>query len=151
MSQSDPIRVFVTHAWEQSDDYLRVFEYLESSRNFYYRNCSSPEHRPADNSVEGQREELRRQMSAAEAVVALSSLYGAHRDLMIFQIHFAKASDKPVILLPGFGRDLVLPKVLTDLVDEQAGWDERALVDAIRRQGRHEATTRWDSIEFKIE
>lgn len=151
MSQRDPIRVFVTHAWEQSDDYLRVFEYLESARNFYYRNCSSPEQRPADNSVEGQREELRRQMGAAEVVVALSSLYATHRDLMVFQIHYAKASDKPVILLPGFGRDLPLPKVVTDLVDEQAGWDERALVDAMRRQARHEATTRWDTIEFKIE
>ena len=33
MSQNNPIRVFVTHSWEVSDDYLRVFEYLESARN----------------------------------------------------------------------------------------------------------------------
>jgi len=38
MSQRDPIRVFVTHSFEESDDYTRVFEYLESARNFYYRN-----------------------------------------------------------------------------------------------------------------
>jgi len=30
MSQANPVRLFVTHAWEASDDYLRVFEYLES-------------------------------------------------------------------------------------------------------------------------
>ena len=59
MSQRDPIRVFVTHAWEQSDDYLRVFEFLESARNFYYRNCSNPDQHPVDKSVEGLREELR--------------------------------------------------------------------------------------------
>ncbi len=41
MSQADPLRLFVTHAWENSDDYLRVFEYLESARNFFYRNYSS--------------------------------------------------------------------------------------------------------------
>ena len=62
MSQNDPIRVFTTHAWELSDDYLRVFEYLESARNFYYRNCSNPEQRPVDTSTEGLRDELRRQM-----------------------------------------------------------------------------------------
>jgi hypothetical protein len=151
MSQSDPIRVFTTHAWELSDDYLRIFEYLESARNFYYRNCSNPEQHPVDTSTEGLRDELRSQMASAEVVVALSSLYGSHRDLMIFQLHFAKASNKPVVLLPGFGCELALPRDVTDLIDAQAGWDERALVDAIRRQARHEETQRWDTIEFKIE
>jgi hypothetical protein len=74
MSQRDPIRVFVTHAWEQSDDYLRVFEFLESARNFYYRNCSNPDQHPVDKSVEGLREELRQQIAPAEVVVALSSM-----------------------------------------------------------------------------
>ena len=35
MSQRDPIRVFVTHCFEEVDDYLRVFEYIESAQNFY--------------------------------------------------------------------------------------------------------------------
>jgi hypothetical protein len=151
MSQRDPIRVYTTHAWELSDDYLRVYEFLESARNFYYRNCSSPEQRPVDTSTEGQREELRTQMQAAEVVVALASLHGTHRDLLVFQLHFAKAGNKPVILLPGFGSDQVIPRAVTELADVQAGWDERALVDAIRLQARHEETTRWDTIEFKID
>ena len=151
MSQRDPIRVFVTHAWEQSDDYQRVFEYLESARNFYYRNCSNPDQHPVDKSVEGLREELRQQIAPSEVVVALSSLHGTHRDLLQFQLHFAKASDKPVVLLPGFGRELTLPRDVAGLADMSGSWDERALVDAIRRQARHEDTTRWDTIEFKIE
>jgi len=151
MSQRDPIRVYTTHAWELSDDYLRVYEFIESARNFYYRNCSSPEQRPVDTSTEGQREELRTQMQAAEVVVALASLYGTHRDLLVFQLHFAKAGNKPVILLPGFGSEQVIPRAVTELADVQVGWDERALVDAIRLQARHEETTRWDTIEFKID
>jgi hypothetical protein len=151
MSQNDPIRVYTTHAWELSDDYLRVYEYLESARNFYYKNFSNPEQRPVDTSTEGLREELRRQMASAEVVVALSSLYGSHRDLMVFQLHFAKASNKPVILLPGFGCELPMPRTVTELIDGQAKWDERDLVDAIRRQARHEETQRWDTIEFKID
>ena len=151
MSQRDPIRVFVCHAWAQSDDYQRVFEYLESAGNFYYRNCSNPEQHPVDKTVEGLRAALRQQIAPCEVVVALSSLYATHRDLLVFQLHFAKASDKPVVLMPGFGREVTLPHDVTGLADLSAAWDERALVDAIRRQARHEDTTRWDTIEFKIE
>ena len=98
-----------------------------------------------------EREELRTQMQAAEVVVALASLHGTHRDLLVFQLHFAKAGNKSVILLPGFGSEQVIPRAVTDLADVQVGWDERALVDAIRLQARHEETTRWDTIEFKID
>jgi len=55
------------------------------------------------------------------------------------------------VLLPGFGRELPVPKDVAELVDETVSWDERSLVDAIRRQARHEETTRWDTIEFKMD
>ena len=45
----------------------------------------------------------------------------------------------------------MIPRAVTGLVDVQVGWDERALVDAIRLQARHEETMRWDTIEFKID
>ncbi len=151
MSQRDPIRVFVTHAFELNDEYLRVFEFLESARNFYYRNCGGPEQRPVNTSVEGLHEALRQQMATTEVVVALSALYVTQRDLLLFQLNYAKASEKPVVLLPGFGREVLLPPAVIGMSDERAKWDERALVDAIRHQARHEETTRWDSIEFKID
>ncbi|MDE2448109.1 MAG: hypothetical protein KGO22_04005, partial [Gammaproteobacteria bacterium] len=69
MSQANPVRLFVTHAWEPGDDYLRVFEYLESSRNFFYRNFSEPDKRPGADK-EAAREELRRQIAPVEAVIA---------------------------------------------------------------------------------
>jgi hypothetical protein len=150
VSQSNPVRIFVTHAWENSDDYLRVFEYLESQRNFFYRNYSTPERRPQGDK-EALRENLRQQITPAEAIVALSSLYQAHQDLLTFQLLYAQASHKPVILTKPFGVAQEVPKALLDLADEVVDWDERALVDAIRRQARHEETTRWDTIEFKLE
>ena len=150
MSQSNPIRIFVTHAWESSDDYLRVFEYLESQRNFFYRNYSTPDRRPQGDK-EALRENLRQQITPAEAIIALASLYQAHPDLLTFQLLYAQASHKPVILMKAFGVTQEVPKALLDLADEVVEWDERALVDAIRRQARHEETTRWDTIEFKLE
>jgi hypothetical protein len=151
MSQRDPIRVFVTHCFEESDDYTRVFEYLESARNFYYRNSASLEFAPSIRSQDVLREELRRQIAAAEVIIALTSLHGQQQDLLIFELNYAKASDKPVVLLPLFGRDQPKLKTLDGLVDESVPWDERGLVDAVKRQARHEETTRWDTIEFKLD
>lgn len=150
MSQANPIRLFVTHLWEDSDDYLRVFEYLESSRNFFYRNYSRPESRPSGDK-EAQKEGLRMQIAPVELVIALSSLYATSQDMLTFQLLYAQASQKPVVLMKPFGSQAPVPKVLADLADEVVDWDERALVDAIKRQARHEDTTRWDTIEFKMD
>ncbi|HEV3179263.1 MAG TPA: hypothetical protein VGZ05_02240 [Steroidobacteraceae bacterium] len=150
MSQADPLRLFVTHAWEMSDDYLRVFEYLESARNFFYRNYSTPERRPGGDK-EALREDLRRQISPAEAIVALSSLFDTHQELLTFQLLYAQASHKAVVLMKPFGARKDVPRAVLDLANEVVEWDERALVDAIRRAARHEDTARWDTIEFKLD
>ena len=150
MSQADPVRIFVTHCWETSDDYLRVFEYLESQRNFFYRTYSAPEQRPQGDK-EALRENLRKQIAPCEAVIGLSSLFDAHQELLTFQLLFAQASHKAVILMKPFGTRKEVPKAILDLANDVVDWDERALVDAIRRQARHEDTTRWDTIEFKLD
>ena len=150
MSQNNPIRVFVTHAWESSDEYLRIFEYLESSRNFFYKNLSAPDKAPAGGK-EADREELRRQMAQAEAVIALPGLYAKSAELLLFEMTFAKASDKPVILMRPFGANAVLPTAITSMSDQIVEWDGRALVDAIKAQARHEESNRWDTIEFKLD
>jgi hypothetical protein len=150
MSQQNPVRLFVTHAWQQPDDYLRLFEFLESARNFYYRNTSTPEQPPGGDS-ERQREDLRRQISAAEITIALPGLYSEQPDLLIFQMNFAQSQKKPVLLLKPFGSSVPVNKLLIDRASEVAEWDERGLVDAIRRLARHEGTSRYETIEFNAE
>ncbi len=149
MSQHEPFRIFVTHGWDESDDYLRVFEYLESARGFYYRNCSLPAEVSGSASAEIQRESLRRQIAKAEVAIALASQFPAKSDLLVFEMTFAQAAKKPVLLLRPFGSSATLPRTLTDLANVVLDWDERALVDAIRETTRGERTGRWDVVEFK--
>ncbi len=150
MSQHNPIRLFVAHAFEASDDYHRIFEYLESSRNFYYRNTSTPDHSPGSDS-EVRRDELRRQISIAEILIAPASLYRGQSELLLFEMDFAKATKKPVALMRPFGVQAVVPKALAERADDILDWDERAMVDAIRRLARQENTARYDTIEFKLD
>ena len=90
ISQQNPVRVFVSHAFEPSDDYHRVFEYLESSHNFYYRNCSDPEQR-GTGERDKLKDELRRQISLAEVVIVPSGQYATQREWIDFQLNCAKA------------------------------------------------------------
>jgi hypothetical protein len=146
----NPIRLFVTHCWEENDDYTRVFEYLEASGTFYYVNTSQPQaKRPIDK--ESQREDLRRQIAPCEVVIVLPAAYRAAPDLVLFQMTFAKAADRPIVALENFGSTEPLPKAIAELADEVSAWNERNLIDALRRQGRHQETTRWDTIEFKLD
>jgi hypothetical protein len=146
----NPIRLFVTHCWEENDDYARVFEYLEAPGTFYYLNTSQPQaKRPIDK--ESQREDLRRQIAPCEVVIALPAAYKSAPELVQFQMTFAKAADRPIIAMENFGSTEALPKAMKDLADEVSAWNERSLIDALRRQARHQETTRWDTIEFKLD
>jgi hypothetical protein len=148
MSQQNPIRVFVTHNWHDSDDYSRVFEYLESAKNFFYRNTSTPETPPGATDTESVRANLRKQIDAAEVVVALVTLYAASPDLMIFQMNYAQSQKKPVLLMGFFGTRQEVPKLLTDRADDIGEWNERQMIDRIRLMARGENTARFDSIDF---
>ena len=146
-SEKNPVKLFVSHAWESDPDYHRVFEYLESTSNFYYRNLSDPDEKPSADE-EACKEAMRSQIKEAEAVILLAGMYDTHRRWLDFQMHAAKAFDKPVIAIQPFGGVQTMPEDICDLADEVVEWNERSMVDAILRQARHEDTQRWEVIDF---
>jgi hypothetical protein len=150
MSAKNPIRVFVTHTFSSHPDYHRVFEYLESSPNFFYVNCSVPDHPPMAGGKEALKEEYRVQLKNAEIVVVLSSLYAENPYWVTYQMDAAQAAELPLVALSAFGSDAKLPDEIVKRAAEVVDWNERLIVDAIRRQARHEESTRWDTIEFKM-
>ena len=149
ISQQNPVRVFVAHEFQANEDYMRVFEYLESSHNFYYRNCSNAERPIVER--EAMKEELRKQIALSEVVIVPAGLYRTLRETIDFILNCAKGLDKPVVVLETFGIKEKVPVQLEALSDEIIEWNERTIADAIRRQARHEDTSRWDVIEFKLD
>ena len=118
--------------------------------NFFYKNTGTPEHRPAGD-TDAQREDLRRQIGAAEILIAVPDLFAEHPDLLIFQMNFAKSAKKPVILMQPFGSREPVNELLKNRASEVVDWDERGVVDAIRRLARHEGTSRYETVEFNAE
>ena len=149
MSESNPIRLFVSHLYAPDETYFRVFEYLESAINFVYKNYATPDQPPHSKEREALKEDLRKQINEAEVVIILSALHARDPILIEFQALYSKASDKPVIVMEAFGTGKPVPKELRELADQVVAWNGREMADAIRQQARHEDTTRWDVIEFK--
>jgi hypothetical protein len=151
VTEGNPIRLFVTHLFAPDESYFRVFEYLESQPNFFYKNLATPEKPPRSKEKEAIREDLRRQMTDAEVVIVLSSLYQQDAVAIEYQCLYAQSCDKPLIVMEPFGTTEPVPAKLREMADEVVAWNGREMGDAIRRQARHEDTTRWDVIEFKLD
>ena len=148
MSENNPIRVFVTHTFAETYDYLRIFEFLESMDNFFYLNVSKPEEMPKTGGLEAIKDELIAQIKESEAVIVLSSLYSDNTDLVKYQMDVAEANEKPTIAIRPFGGMAETPTELAERANEQIEWNDRQMVDALKRQARLEDTSRWDVIDF---
>jgi hypothetical protein len=148
VSEKNPLRVFITHCFAESDEYLRVFEFLESVDNFFYLNCAKPENVPESGGLEAIKDELIAQIKECEAVIVLASLYAEKPDLIRFQIDVAEANNKPTIALRPFGGIAETPKDLATRVKENVEWNEREIIDALKKQARGEDTSRWEVIDF---
>lgn len=150
MSAGNPIRVFVTHLFSSHPDYHRVFEYLESTSNFFYVNCSKPDDIPASGGQEALKERLLEQIRGSEVVIVISTMFSENRSLITFQMDAAQAAEVPLIALEPFGGKGKVPAEVEARSAEVVSWNERLIVDAVRREARHEDTKRWDVIEFDM-
>ena len=151
MSEDNPIRVYVTHNFQESDDYLRVFEFLEAMERFFYLNVSKPDNLPDTGQMDGIKEELISQIKECEAVIIPAMFYLEQNDLARFQLDVAEANEKPVIAIRPFGGMLESPQELVDRASEHIEWNDREIVDALKRQARLEDTSRWETIEFTLD
>ena len=148
MSESNPIRVFATHCFDETDDYLRIFEFLESVDRFYYVNVSQPENLPTTGGAQELKDELINQIKASEAVIVLPSTFEQNKDLTNFMMDVAEANNIGMITIRPFGGIHQTPPELVERCAEQIEWNDREMVDALRRQARGEDTARWEVLDF---
>ncbi len=148
MSEDNPIRVFVTHNFDEDDNYLRVFEFLEGVERFFYLNCSKPENVLSSGGLEAIQEELTSQIKTCEAVVVLASHFIDNPEQVSMQMDAAEANEKPMIAIRPFGAMIETPEELVNRVKEHIDWNAREIADALRRQARLEDTARWDVVDF---
>jgi len=148
VSEKNPIRVFVTHVFEESDDYLRVFEFLESVDRFYYVNVSKPENIPTEGGADAIKDELIEQIKASEAVIVVPGAYEKEGELVSYMMDVAEANNIGMVAIRAFGGMSETPQNIVERVKEHVEWNAREMVDAIKHQSRGEETARWEVLDF---
>jgi len=150
MSERNPIRLYAVHGWHRDEDYARLFEYLESADNFFYRALSDPDAvSPQGDGVAARRSLISDALKEAECVVCAAGSWERFNDWARYTVEAARRLDLPVVVIEHFGpKDMDVR--LKGFAAETVGWDSRSIVDAIRREARHEDTTRFDTIEFDL-
>ena len=151
MSEENPYRIFVTHLFQPNEDYQRVFEYLESRDNFFYSNSSNVDNMPSDGGSEAIKEELRNQIKPAEVVIVPIPVFELNASLVRFQMDCAQAFNKPLLAIKAFGETVAINKEILDRCDDIIEWNDRALINAIKKLGRGEDTAQWEVIEFTLD
>ena len=148
MSESNPITVFATHTFSENHDYLRLFEFLESVDRFYYINVSKPERIPSSGGLQAIKDELIEQIKKSEAMFVLSSVYEERPDMVKFMMDVADANKKNMIAIRPFGSVAETPAEMIERCQEHIEWNDREMVDSLRRQARGEDTQRWEVLDF---
>lgn len=133
MSSLRTYRVFISHAWDYSDDYLRIVKMLNDAPLFHWANHSVPRHDPllvtSDAALE---RKLRDQMRLAQIVVILSGMYVNHRKWIQKEIDMATTMGKPIVAVVPWGAERT-PLVLQYVARDMVRWNTGSIVTAIRR------------------
>lgn len=150
MSEHNPIRIYAVHGWTRDEDYARLFEFIESADNFYYRVVLNPDAQsPEGDGVAARRTLIGTALKDAECVVCPAGTWERFNDWARYAIDTARALNLPIVAVEHFGPKNMDPR-LKGYAAEVVGWDSRSIVDAIRRQARQEDTSRFDTIEFDL-
>jgi len=151
VSEENPYRVFVTHVFQDDEDYQRVFEYLESRDQFFYLTSSDLAKMPESGGLEAMKAELREQIKPAEVVIMPITTFETNPDLVRFQMDVAEAFAKPILGVKSFGDTVAIQKELIDRCADIIEWNERTMIEAIKRLGRNEETAQWEVIDFDLD
>ena len=148
MSEKNPIRVFITHTFEESEDYLRIFEFVEGVDRFFYVNVSKPENIPSAGGEATIRDELIEQIKASEIIIVLPQVYEQRNELVSFMMDVADANDISIIAIRPFGGKTETPQAVADRVKVQLDWNAREIADTLTFLARAETTQRWEVVDF---
>lgn len=125
--------LFISHAWEYSDQYRRIEAMLNDAPHFAWRNYSVPEHDPLHAKTNRELEAaLRNQIKPASAVIILAGMYVSYREWIQKEIDIAREMGKPIIAIAPRGSQKI-PQAVQEAADVVVGWTTASITDAIRR------------------
>lgn len=128
-----PYRIFISHAWNYSEEYHRFVNLLDNAPYFSWKNYSVPEHDPLHTRTRRETElGLQNHIRPVNIVVILSGMYTVYSDWMQREIDMAVELNRPIIGIIPWGIQRI-PIAVQEVAYEMVGWNTNSIIDAIRR------------------
>jgi len=125
--------IFISHAWDYSQHYNKIAEWLNDASNFSWKNCSVPStHGLPDTTAKGLMAGMTRQINPSQVVVVLGGMYAAHSSWIEYEIREAKRMKKPIVGVKPWGQERIPMIVQEASWCEPVGWNSASVVDAVR-------------------
>lgn len=129
--------IFISHAWNYSEDYIRLVQLLNNAPYFSYYDYSISRDKnlsPSGIKIPDSRikQALQNQITHSTVVLTLLGMYGAYHEWMNVEADLALALNKPLIGIKPWGQQRI-PQDIALACTEIVGWNTDSIIDAIRR------------------
>ena len=130
--------IFISHAWEYSDAYRTVVQWLNEAQGenkLTWGNYSVPEHDPLIDAgtFVGKltlQELLRNQIRPSSKIVVISGMYATHSNWIDYEIDTSVSLNKYIIGLKPWGQERI-PVKIQNHANIMVGWNKKSLIDAL--------------------
>lgn len=130
--------LFISHAWDYTDEYQGLVNLLNSDPTFVWENLSASQAKPLSvlfhlpRSYRYMVRQIDDLVSRADCVLVLAGMYAAHRGWIQSEIEAAQDLRKPIVAVEPRGNER-FPDAVMHANPERVGWNSASIISAIRR------------------
>ena len=131
MSQGRIVRVFISHSWDHSDQYVYLVNFLRRIEDFQFYNYSVPKHDPLKASSEKDLlDELCEQLRGCHVLIVLATMRPTYSEWIQKEILIANIYNKPVIAIVPRGQKRISSFIKT-YSDTIVKWSTKSIKKAL--------------------
>ena len=132
MSRGRTYRIFISHAFRDSDLYHRLIDELRGRGHFRFQDKSVPDIRLIENSRP--RTTIRRRIKSSDVILVLTRPIASRSEFIQYELAVAKELCKPIVGIKPDG-DKYISRIVRERSDLIIDWDIEEVVRQIRKPG----------------
>ncbi len=125
------VRLFISHSWDYSEDYVNLVNFLRRIEDFDFYNYSVPKHNPLSADTDKKLlDELCDQLRGCHILIVLATMRPTYSEWIQKEILIANVYDKAVLAILPRGQKRVA-SIITTYSDKLVKWNVKSIRKAI--------------------